>query len=195
MASYQLIDDLAVVEPITLEEQKAYSRIDADYAEDDTDLNVCISASRQRMESFLNVGLVNRDVSVKWYGQPIVLPLYPTGNILTVNDGVGDLTSDKYTLLGLGAKTIYINDVVLANASFMYGFTGGVSIFNGSSVEGTIYTVNYNTGYETLPNALKLALMAETDYLFKLKGQPILGQLSPNALKLAHPYSNNLILA
>lgn len=192
MAEYLFKDNEPITEPVTLLEQKAFSRIDEDYSTDDADLQLCISSARERLEKALNVGLANRDVSLSWYGYAVKMPLYPNQDIISVNDGTDDLTDDLYTVYGLGLKTIFVNSVQSFSNVF-YQKNGFVEI---ESIADTnkVYTVSYNTGYEVLPNALKLAIMTEADYLYKLRGEPILNSVSPNAFALAKQYSVNLNL-
>jgi len=64
----QIVDTETVVEPVTLAEVKSFSRIDADYASDDNDLSMAMITARKRIEAYLNIGLVKREVTVYWDG-------------------------------------------------------------------------------------------------------------------------------
>lgn len=193
--SYQLIDNETVTEPVTLAEVKAYCRIDADYTSDDEDLELLITASRQRLEQFLNIGLAKRDVTLEWNGYPVDLPLSPNGDIVSVSDKDGVLTTDKYTSTSYQAKKLWVNDVAGHNINWFYNINGTVEAWDlVGAVCRDMYTAVYETGYDDLPAALKQALLAEIDYLFKLRGMPVSDVISPNAAILANGYSRNLIL-
>jgi len=183
-------------EPVTLAEVKAYSMIDADYSSDDDVIGVLISTARERLEQYLNVGLVKRNVQIQWNGYPIDLPLSPNADLVTLVDKDDvEIDADDYTYTPYSSKKIWINSLTVGGTEWFYHIDGGVSFWNGGICESdTIYTLVYNTGYETLPKALKQALLAEVDYLLKLRGLPVTDLISPNAKLLANGYSKNLVL-
>jgi len=195
---YQLIDEAEVTEPVSLAEVKAYCRIDADYTSEDTDLEITMSAARIRLEQYLNIGFANRDVTLQWTGGLIDLPLSPNGDVVTLTDKDDvAVPTDKYTVSAYQAKKIFINDVAGGNYNYFYSsIYETVEISGGSHCADItdIYTLVYNTGYEDLPKALKQALLAEIDYLYKLRGMPVSDVVSPNAALLANGYSRNLVL-
>lgn len=199
MQPYQLIDEEEATEPVTLGEAKAYMMIDADYASDDADIQLMITTARERLEQYLNVGLANRDVTLQWSGYPIELPLSPNGNVVSLvdKDDVA-VPSDKYTVTLYRDKKIWINNSSSSGIEWFYAIDNSyVTPFSGYVNESTdIYTLVYNTGYESdkLPKALKQAILAECDYLYKLRGMPVTDLVSPNAKLLAHGYSKNLVL-
>lgn len=191
---YQLIDEAEVTEPVTLLEQKAFSRIDADYSADDNDIQLMITAARQRLELYLNVGFVKREVKVLFNGSSVKLPLYPNGDISSVTDGTDPIPADKYHVGGIGLKTIVTGGAFDWHGDWFYTRCGEVEFTPIGRQDNTIYNVTYDAGYEILPQALKMAMMAECDYMIKLLGQPILEQISPNAMSLSQQYSQNLVL-
>lgn len=200
--TYDLIDEEEVTEPVTLAELKSYLQIDADYSSDDGVLNNALTTARKRLESYLNVGLVNRDVVVQWDGCEIKLPLFPNGEVteVTKNDDTDPLDADKYTVTRGRSKSIFINGLFdnPLNYSFFYPFGGqGVEIWETSETSSGVpdlYSVSYSTGYADLPIDLKQALMAEASYLFNLRGEPITDIISKNAALIAGNHSKNLIL-
>lgn len=195
--SYQVIDDTEVTEPVTLAEVKNYCRIDSDYTSDDVELGVMITAARQRLEQFLNIGFVRREVKLQWDGRYMELPLSPTGDLISVMDGDTALTYDKYYLSGYQAKSLGIKPSGSTGVEWFYNqdFTE-VSLFSGGLLGYgcEMFLATYETGYETLPNSLKLALLAQIDYQFKQRGMPDNELYSHMALDLARPYSRNLVL-
>jgi len=192
---YEFIET-EITEPVTLEEVKAYMRIDADYASDDAIINSFITASRERLELYLNLGLVPHTVRLQWNGYPIQLPFSPTTNdditVLKVDDDTA-LEADEYTLKGLNEKTLWVNSLA-GNFSFFYGLNGEISLWEGYPCNPTMYDVLYDTGYETVPKAIKNALMADVDYMYKNQGKQEMASISPVAIQLSHNYSKNLII-
>lgn len=184
-----------VTEPITLAMQKAYSRIDSDYAEDDSDLLLKISAARELIEAQINIGCGVRTLELQWYGNKIELPFSPTGDIVSVKDGDDTLTDDQYTLDGFQAKSIWVNSQCDWSGNWFYSLTGGYVEYTPNAQNGnrTIYKAQYETGYEQLPSGLKNALMEQCDYMLKTQGQKV-AELSKDALRMANQYSRNLIL-
>lgn len=194
--SFQIIDNETVIEPVTLPEAKAYMQVDADYASDDATINLALTSARIRLEQWLNVGLVQRDVKVIWDGRPLALPLIPIGDVsgVTKNAETEPMLPADYTVSGY-PKSISINSLTCGNFSYWYSITGNVEITQiGNPLSTDYYTVTYQAGYDILPGLLKQALLAEADYIFKLRGLPPTDIISPNAVQLASGYSNNLIL-
>jgi len=194
--AFQLIDDSEFNEPVTLAEVKSYCRIDSDYTSDDNELEIIMAAARARIEAQINIGLANRDVILQWSGYGIELPLSPTGEIIEVTDRDGVMTSDKYTVDSYQAKSIGINDACCGSGfNYFYNINGTVEITRNSEyISNDLYSVKYNTGYSELTKALKMALLAEIDFLFKQRGEPDDSLISPSALLLCSSYSRNPIL-
>lgn len=190
----QLVDNETVTEPISLEEAKAYLQIDADYSTTDDDVTLALTAARQRLEQYLNIGLARREVKVYWDGRQIELPLSPNGDIVSVKNGDDTLATTDYTVVNLPAKRVSVNSATCWNGSWFYSLSGYVEFTPSNTPNNTVYECTYQTGYETLPTALKQAILAETTYLFNLKGSPVTDVISPNAAMLANGYSRNLIL-
>lgn len=202
--TYDLIEiEEDLTEPVTLPEAKSYLQVDQDYAGDDGDINLAISTARIRLEQYLNVGLINRDVEVQWDGKVIDLPLYPNGAIASIkfNEETDPLESDLYTVSRGNNKKLGINSKMCygGGGSWWYSRINMTAEFTPNNfghdeIDTDIYSCIYNTGFENLPLALKQALLAEVSYIFKLRGEPITDLISPNASKLANGYSHNLVL-
>ena len=195
----QIVDVESVTEPVTLGEVKSFSRIDADYASDDNDLAMAMITARKRIEAYLNIGLVQRDVTVYWDGSVLELPLSPNGDIVSIhkNNDADPLTTDDYHIDTYPAKTISINGVCGGNIeNVFYAIDGSYVDFSmsGARPNGDVYKCIYQTGYETLPNDLKFALLNEIDALYKLRGEPITDEINPNTVRMVSHYSRNLIL-
>lgn len=190
----QIVDNETVTEPITLSEAKAYLQIDADYATDDNAVTIALITARKRLEAYINIGLVRREVIVFWDGRPIELPLSPTGDITEVKSGDDVILSDAYTVIPMPAKRIAINAASCLSGNWWYSLNGYVEFTPTQGQTQAVYQCKYETGYEVLPADLKQAILAETNYIFNLKGSPVTDLISPNAAMLANSYSRNLVL-
>lgn len=191
----QLVDNATVTEPISLTEAKAYLQIDADYASDDNQIMIALTTARKRLESYLNIGLVRREVIVYWNGKPIELPLSPTGDILEVKKNDEILLPANYTLIKMPANRIAINEAYSYAGQWFYSIDGYVEYTPTSQSMCTdVYVCRYETGYEELKNDLKQAILAEASHLYNLRGLPITDVVSPNAAILASSYSRNLTI-
>lgn len=190
----QIVDLEIVTEPITINEAKAYLQIDADYASNDNDIALTLSTARKRLEAFLNIGLVNRKITVFWGGYELELPLSPNGDILTVKKGSTQLNENDYSVLNLPAKRISINSIGGLSGNWFYSLSGQVEFTALSQANTDVFSCEYNTGFTDLPADLKQAILAETAHLYKLRGEPVVDIISPNASLLANSYSRNLII-
>jgi len=119
-------------EPVTLEEVKNFCKIDV--SEDDTLLEMMITACRQECEAITNIGFVNREVVVQQNNGNggCYLPLGPIGDISSVKDIEGN--DIEYKAVGSTWKQILW------------------------PVHERLVLV-YDAGYTTLPMELKLALL------------------------------------
>ena len=191
----QIVDNETVTEPISIAEAKSYLQIDQDYAADDGDIAIALTSARQRLESYLNIGLAKRSLTVYWNGTAIELPRSPTGDITEVKKNDELLVADDYHILPMPAKRICVNNAYSYPGEWFYSMDGYVEYtpsFTGQCND--VYSVKYQTGYETLPTDLKQAILAETHHIFNLRGFPVSDVISPNAALLASNYSRNLIL-
>jgi hypothetical protein len=189
------LEDVAQ-EPVTLDEVKDYSGIDCYYAAEDKELGALITVARQRLEAFLNVGLARRKVQLQWNGELVELPLSPTGALVSLKDQDGAaLDPDEYVLSKYDAATLEVKAVSDSDFRYWYSLTGIVQItpIHNHLCE-RMYTAVYETGYEKLPKSLRHALLAEVDFLEKLKGQPDPDEISPGAFMLSKSYSRNLVI-
>lgn len=192
----QIVDNADVVEPVTLAEAKSYMQIDADYSANDADITMSITSARKRLEAFLNIGLVKREITVFWGGNEIELPLSPTGEITSVLRGGTALSTDDYYVIKMPANRIGINSACGLSGEWFYSLSGYVEFTPINVANTDVYSCVYQTGYESLDNKpdLKQAIMAECAHLYKLRGLPVSDVIGPNAAILASSYSRNLIL-
>jgi len=135
--------DGEITEPVTLTEAKNFCKIDI--STDDDLINVLITAARQMCEAYTGVGFVEHEMVAVLNNSngDIYIPYGPMIEILSVENEQGTtLVLDlDYTLGGNEFKrlrTPYANNI----------------------------TIDYITGYTTLPEALKTALLNQVYYLY-----------------------------
>jgi uncharacterized phiE125 gp8 family phage protein len=135
--------DGEITEPVTLTEAKNFCKIDI--STDDDLINVLITAARQMCEAYTGVGFVEHEIVAVLNNSngDIYIPYGPMIEILSVENEQGTtLVLDlDYTLGGnefKRLKTPFANNI----------------------------TIDYITGYTTLPEALKTALLNQVYYLY-----------------------------
>jgi len=201
--SYQIriiTDVLPEDEPVTLAMQKAWSRIDDDYAMDDQQLLAQITAARELLEQHTNIGMAVKKLELQWYGDKIELPFSPTGDIISVTKADGTvLTTDEYYEDSFQAKSIGIKGCHTVAGNWFYSEIFGTAEFTPLipeyGIEREVYKCVYETGYsENIPVSLKNAIMTQADYTIKNFGMPTNEIVSTEALRMANKYSRNLVL-
>ena len=148
MVSYNSVldfqfNDTVIDEPVTLTEVKNFCKIDI--GTDDDLLIALITAARQQCEAFTGVGFVEHSAVaiIDNCNGGIYLPYGPTGAINQVTNWQGTVLvlDSTYTLSGNEFKRMLTpkeNDI----------------------------TVDYTTGYTTLPESMKTALLNQIYYLY-----------------------------
>jgi uncharacterized phiE125 gp8 family phage protein len=136
-------DDGEILEPVTLTEAKNFCKIDI--STDDDLINILITAARQMCEAYTGVGFVQHNAVAVLNNSngDIYIPYGPMVEIISIEDSAGrTLVLDlDYTIGGNEFKrlrTPYANNI----------------------------TIDYITGYSTLPEALKTALLNQVYYLY-----------------------------
>lgn len=190
----KIIQDVSV-EPVTLAEIKAWSMIDADYAYDDTVLQLMIGSAREKLENYSNLAFGLKTLEVQFTGGYFQLPYGPTGTILSLfNVGEDPYADTDYTLRGLTFKSMCLDSD--NSYEWFYPIGGGYPrLWNYyERYPLNTYNVTYTTGYTTLPRLLKEALLIQVDYDLKVRGLPEMAALSPVAVEKVNSFSRNLIL-
>lgn len=169
MVNYNSVLDIqfneeSVTEPVTLEEAKNFCKIDI--STDDTLIEALITTARQLCEAWTGVGFVVHDAVaiINNVNGGMYLPYGPTGEITKVtNDNGTELVVDEtYFLSGNVFKRIL------------------------RPKENNL-TIEYATGYETLPNVLKTALLNAVYFLYDNRSQST-DDIGPIAKTLLNPY-------
>lgn len=187
-------------EPVSLDMQKAWSKIDSDYSELDSQISTVITSARKLLESQTNVGFAPRKLGLQWNGRLIEMPFSPTGQILEVLKNGEAITSDEYLVNNYQAKSILIKNLSCGTGSFFYGINDAfVEPWPMGDLDGNsfwdMYQVNYVTGYEVTPVDLKNAIMTQADFMIKRFGMPDDNEISTDALLLCSGYSRNPVIA
>lgn len=169
-------NDASIIEPVTLAEAKNFCKIDIDT--DDVLIESIITSAREMCEDYTNIGFVVHDI-IAVINNPnggINLPYGPTGVISEVKNADGDILEEEteYTLSGNLFKSILTPK------------EDGLAI-------------TYSTGYEVLPNRLKLALLNTIYYLYDNRAQsvnhiydknvPMIGNIGPISEMILKPLS------
>lgn len=169
MVNYNSVLDIqfneeSVTEPITLAEAKNFCKIDI--STDDDLIEALITTARQLCEAWTGVGFVVHDAIaiINNSNGDMYLPYGPTGEITKVtNDNGTELVADEtYFLSGNVFKRIL------------------------RPKENNL-TIEYSTGYATLPNVLKTALLNAVYFLYDNRSQST-DDIGPIAKTLLNPY-------
>ena len=181
----KVITDVSV-EPVTLTEIKNFCRIDADYAAEDDVLLLTAGAAREKLEKQLNLSFAEKTLMLQFDGFPIDIPYGPIREIeslISSTDTEDPPIEVEYTADGLDFKCLYVNAVNQCVIIYPVGYGSTSSAYN----------LTYTVGYETLPKALKQALLLQIDFDIKNQGMAM-DDISPLALEKAEPYSKNLTI-
>lgn len=158
-------------EPVTLTEVKAYGKID--YSTDDNLLQMMIPAARQRLEEYLSLSFVQRDITV--------LCNNGSGGLL-IPFGPMDPSTLQVFYEGETTATDPANVKIsgLGNYRLIYPAVCGLTLkFKGGYLPGQ------------LPEAFKTALCAEVLYMTENRGDDrdqTLKNICPDAVQLLAPF-------
>lgn len=142
-------DDSAVTEPVALQEAKDYAKIDVGTA-DDAIITYLITTARQQCEDFTGISIVGRTVTTYITNRcgGVFLPYGPVKSITSITDQDGNaLVADQ--------------DYKIAGKSFPQILWP----------KWDNMTVVYTTGYTTLPQEIKSAILQQIFYLYENRGE------------------------
>jgi len=136
-------DDVNILEPVTLTEAKNFCKIDI--STDDDLINILITAARQMCEAYTGVGFVehNAVVVLNNLNGDIYIPYGP---MIAINSVVNDQ----------GTTLVLDTDYTL----------GGNEFKRLRTPHANNITIDYTTGYTTLPDVLKTAVLNQVYYLY-----------------------------
>jgi hypothetical protein len=186
-------------EPVTLTEVKDFLRIDSDSSSDDSVLELMIVSCREKLEGFTNLYFIPKEVQIEFSSRVFELPYGPAGAITELTRQVNDETPvvvdpSKYYTTGLAFKTLIIKEFDNEGGGWWYPIDGSWPIWQGTIPCFEKYVLSLTTGYETLPKALKHALLLQIDYDYKWQGKQEKEDISPAAVEQASRFSRNLVL-
>ena len=135
--------DGAITEPVTLTEAKNFCKIDI--STDDDLINVLITAARQMCEAYTGVGFVEHSI------------------VAVLNNCNGDIYIPYGPLVAINSVENEQGTVLILDTNYTIG--GNEFKRLKTPLQNNI-TIDYTTGYTTLPEALKTALLNQVYYLY-----------------------------
>ena len=170
MVAYNRLLDIqfneeSVTEPVTLVEAKDFCKIDI--GTDDSLITSLITTARLMCEAYTGVGFVEHQAVTVLLNENggMYIPYGPTGVINSVVDSTGAtlILDTDYEISGNQFKRI------------VTAFTKEI-------------TIDYTTGYSTLPDVLKTALLNQIYYLYDNRSQQMDSEMSPIAKMILNPF-------
>lgn len=177
---YEVTDDSGN-EPVALDDLKRHLNMlfdtDASYVfdDDDTYLTFINKAARQAIEDYTGVSVKEKTITAIVRNElgSVEIPFGPVSTITSVKDDKGNVlvADDSYKVTGRQFKK-------LLTPTYSY------------------LEVTYTTGYEAIPENLKLAIMHYAAYLYAQRGEKSDAEsYSKSALELASPYKRTSWIA
>lgn len=142
-----VFDDTSITEPVTLAEAKAWAKIDT--TADDSIITSLITTARQQCEDYVGISLVGHTIKAVLNNSNggIFLPYGPVVEISSVKDEDGNAITDYETS---GTNFVQLLYPTLERI-----------------------TVEYTTGYDSLPGELKTAILQQFFYIYHNRGEII----------------------
>lgn len=159
-------------EPVTASEVKA--KLNITYSDDDTMIGTFITTARQQIERYCSIAIGSQTKTWIFDGVGGVEYSIPYQPVISV-DNVYEKT-DYNTYTALVAYDDY--DVDGSSYKTLTPFIGGR------------FKVEYTTGYTTIPQGLKDAVLSQVAYLYEHRGDTEQGGLSPMAKDKADQYKD-----
>ncbi len=135
--------DGVITEPVTLTEAKNFCKIDI--STDDDLINVLITAARQMCEAFTGVGFVEHNV------------------VAVLNNSNGDIYIPYGPIIAINSVEDDAGRVLVLDLDYTLG---GNDFKRLRTPHNNNITIDYTTGYTTLPEVLKTALLNQVYYLY-----------------------------
>ena len=182
-------------EPCTLAEAKAQCIVT--YTDDDTLITSLITKARKAIENYCNISIVSQTVvmTADLYNE-WELPYGPVTAINSVttrsgNEGSGPMTYETLTS-GWGYDGEEFKTFIPGSSNFTTPFIGNID----TSLNYR-YKVTYTTGYGTVPDDLKQAVLLQIAWLYEHRGDEVkdysfVPGVCDDALKFADPYKRQL---
>ncbi len=141
-----------VTEPVSVTEQKAYSRFSL--SDDDTLIGELITSARQRLEAWTGRSFGSKSITAYWqtFSKEVELPYAP----------ITAITSVKTIYQGVETTLVSGTDYYVTGLDLQILNMVGISARQWG-VNKTSLQVVYTAGYSTLPKALKEAILKEAN--------------------------------
>jgi uncharacterized phiE125 gp8 family phage protein len=136
-------DDDDIMEPVTLTEAKNFCKIDI--STDDDLINVLITAARQMCEAYTGVGFVEHNA------------------VAVLNNSNGDIYIPYGPMIAINSVEDDNGRVLVLDLDYTLG---GNEFKRLRTPHSNNITIDYTTGYTTLPEVLKTALLNQVYYLY-----------------------------
>ena len=136
-------DDGEILEPVTLTEAKNFCKIDI--STDDDLINVLITAARQMCEAYTGVGFVEHNA------------------VAVLNNSNGDIYIPYGPMIAINSVEDDNGRVLVLDLDYTLG---GNEFKRLRTPHSNNITIDYTTGYTTLPEVLKTALLNQVYYLY-----------------------------
>jgi uncharacterized phiE125 gp8 family phage protein len=136
-------NDGAITEPVTLTEAKNFCKIDI--STDNDLINILITAARQMCESYTGVGFVEHNA------------------VAVLNNMNGDIYIPYGPMIAINSVENDTGTVLVLDLDYTLG---GNEFKRLRTPVANNITIDYTTGYTTLPDALKTALLNQVYYLY-----------------------------
>jgi len=189
----------SITEPVDLATVKDFCRLDSDSSDDDTVLELLIASCREKLEGYLNLYFVPKEVKIQFNERSFILPYGPAGEITEVTRQISDkdpviLLDTQYYTTGLQFKTLIIKQWEDDSGNWWYPINGDFPQWQGRYPCNERYVVTMTTGYPDglLPKGLKHALLLQIDYDYKWQGKQEKEDIAPAAKEQANRFSRNL---
>lgn len=176
-------------EPCTLSEAKAQAIVT--YSDDDTLITSMITMARKMIENYCNISIVAQTVTLiadLW--NEYELPYGPVTGIQSVQTRTSTEGSGpaSYATLTSGWAQDGVQFLTFIPSSWgdfnpSIPFTGNLD-----KPTNNRFKIQYTTGYDTVPDDLKQAVLMQVAWLYEHRGEQGLKEVCPEALVIADKY-------
>ena len=135
--------DGVITEPVTLTEAKNFCKIDI--STDDDLINILITAARQMCEAYTGVGFVEHNA------------------VVVLNNLNGDIYIPYGPMIAINSVENDSGTVLVLDLDYTLG---GNEFKRLRTPQANNITIDYTTGYTTLPDVLKTAVLNQVYYLY-----------------------------
>ena len=190
MYQHKIVTDL-LFEPVSLEECKEFMEID--FPDFDNLITRLIKSARIASEKFTGYSYGKKTIAVVSNQCKVQLPYGPFISVVSLKDKDGnDISADNYSIFGLDNPIITVgNTITPINYDPYYDILGtALRAYNE-------WTLEYEAGYEELPEDFKhaICMRVETAFKYRADGTPEQVNKAINtSTEIEFAYRNNPIM-